>query len=210
MKPFAGLVACLCCISLSNVAQSAQFIAGVENVRYVVAVEQPANDDARITHSWTAFRGDVIMNNNFSGRVQIGGIASTIEDGGTETNDDGFYFGLGITMNQNLDSGGGMIIDLGLALGQNDMPTGELSHTHTTAKFAYAFGEKGQAQPYFGYAFNTYTADWSFGATTVDYEQAGNHNFIVGVRAMNESFYGVMEATLGYELGVMLALEFGF
>jgi len=226
MRKIVGVVAFLYCLSLSNVANSAELFFGVEQGKYAAPSTDDFNDNntATVRHSWTVARMDWAPSEILLIHLCLGGQRSDIDDTGLApsigTQDDRYFnhFGIGIGLDQELDTGGALIIGVSANWTSSewtDATNGDYTYDAMLTKFhcMYAFLDPGKARPYLGVSYNTYEGDLKNpGGANPDVKLMPDAriNLVAGVRAKTDTVYGIMEATLGGEFGVKLGLEFSF
>jgi hypothetical protein len=223
LKKLVLLVVCAAClVALAPAAQCADLLLGVENTQFSVKLleKDTDNEDYVARHSWSCFRMDYLPTEVVRLHLILGGLSSTLEmpAGETSGTNDALILGGGISFEFEQGQDGAFLMDLYAQMGmkaewKEGTPSVErtFNHTRTVFSFTYALFDPGRARPYFGVAYNNYASTYEVeGSPDLEFEQQLSWNFVAGMRARSETFYGFMEAMLGGELGVRLGLEFGF
>jgi hypothetical protein len=210
-------------------ARAAEWLFGVEKVSLSASLHDVKDNygDQMVRHGWSAVTVDWTPNPILDIHMALGGITSTLEDDNTamSSQDDQYvnYFSVGVGLDQELDTGGAILIDLTFSTGSvvwDDSAAGAApvtdwtyDHTRTIFSVAYAFLEPGKARPFVGIAYNTYEAKLrgdDGGDLKGDFEYDTRLNLVGGIYSRTETVHGMMEVVLGGELAVKLGLEFGF
>lgn len=207
----AGLV-----LAATGRARAAELLVGVAQEQFQADLDStdPADTIAyTIHHASTAFAAEWSPNENLKLRLALGTITSNLEPG-TSSIDGGLYMLLGVSLEQELTMGGGLLLDLSYSFGRSECKDGGIAkdydHRRTGFLVSYIFGAGERARPYAGVAYNTYESELTGGGERDEFENDQRFSIVAGVRARSGTFAGQMEATVLGELGVRLTLMFGF
>lgn len=202
---------CILCAALPARSEEVKFLFGVENGQFQAGLKRTDDptDKGKYTahHATSAATVEWSLNKNFKLRLALGAVTSNLDDKGTSrmsSTAPAYYVLIGAALEQELDTGGGFLLDVSLSNGATD----KYGHIRTGFFVGYAFGEADRAQLYTGVAYNTYTSKeyWS----GKEFENNQRFSVVVGVRSRTETSLGLMELSLGGELGLRLGLAFGF
>ena len=210
---------CVAGVAWSSIAGASDFMFGMEQGIVSADIKSTFGpEQGKVRHSWTAASVDWRINKILMLNMAVGGMNSAVDTlPEMSAQDDKYlnYFATGLTLTQELDTGGGMLIGLSYNASTVDWKGGSIGtkyrHQGTTFKIAYAFKQAHEARPYTGLSYNTYASTLYNGSTAVSKHEYENRlNLVAGVRAQTESILGFVEATLGGEAAIKLGLEFGF
>ena len=205
-------------------ARSAELLGGVAQEQYKADLERTDVDDLSdyvVHHASTAGTLEWSPNENLKLDLTMGTVTSTLEDtvGGVRTtwgSEGGFYMQTGVSIETELIAGGGLILDLSYTLGRTEWEygteSGDYDFNRWCFQVGYVFGDDpDRARPYVALGYNTYEAKLSgLSSGTRELEYDKRFSLVGGVRSRSGTFAGVVEATFISELGVRLALMFGF
>ncbi|MHC4506061.1 MAG: hypothetical protein ACYTFI_22430 [Planctomycetota bacterium] len=205
-------------------ARPAELLGGVAMEQFRADLERSDVDDLNdylVHHASTAGTLEWSPNENLKIDLTIGTITSTLEQTDaasvrtTRGGEGGFYMQAGASIETELSAGGGLILDLSYSLGRTEWEDGTESGDYDFGRWCfqagYVFGNNPErARPYVAVAYNTYEAELSGTGWKADLEYDKRFCFVGGVRARSGTFAGVVEGMVGSELGVRLALMFGF
>ena len=203
------------CAALPARSEEVKFLFGVENGQFqagLTRTNDPADTGQYTAHHATSSATmEWSLNKNFKLRMALGTITSNLDDKVAakqylSSTGGAIHFLVGVALEQELDTGGGFLVDLSYSEGT----TNEYGHKRTGFFVGYAFGDVDRAQLYTGVAYNTYTSKEFWSVLDKEFEYSQRLNAVVGVRARTETSLGLMELTLGGELGLRLGLAFGF
>ncbi len=196
-------------------SEEVKFLFGVENGQFQAGLKRTDDptDKGEYTahHATSAATVEWSFNKNFKLRMALGSVTSNLDDkaGGTQylsSTGGAIHFLVGAALEQELDTGGGFLLDVSYTEGT----TNEYGHKRTGFFVGYAFGEVDRAQLYTGVAYNTYTSKDFWPGSRKEFEYEQRFSVVVGVRSRTETSLGLMELSLGGELGLRLGLAFGF
>ena len=204
-------------------ARPAELLGGVAQEQYKADLERADVDDLRgyvVHHASTAGTLEWSPNENLKLDLTMGTVTSTLEEtaGGVRTTwggEGGFYMQTGVAIETELAAGGGLLLDLSYSFGRTEWQDGALSGDYDFDRWrfqvGYAFGDDPErARPYVSVGYNTYEAELSGTGWKRELEYDKRFCLVGGIRARSGTFAGVVEATFISELGVRLALMFGF
>ena len=206
----------------ATLAESHHFLFGMETTTYQLPLDQTGGavvpgSDYKALHSTSAVAAEWSYKHNFRARLCLGTVASTLEE--IDASSDGaeglWYCSLAAGVETRLESGGGLLLDLSYSFGALDSEETacdmEYNHDRTSFIAAYTFGEPDKARFYTGLAYNTYKLETRLDESLqLRFQEDQRFSFVCGVRARSETFAGVIEATLGGELGLRVGVMFGF
>ena len=216
---YAGLV-----LVAAGPARPAELLGGVAQEQFRADLERSDVDDLNdytVHHASTAGTLEWSPNENLKIELTMGTITSTLEQTdpasvrSTRGGEGGFYLQTGVSIETELIAGGGLILDLSYALGRTEWEDGTVSGDYDFNRWSfqvgYVFGDDPErARPYLALAYNTYEAELSGTGWKTELEYDKRFSFVGGVRSRSGTFAGVVEGMIGSELGVRLALMFGF
>jgi hypothetical protein len=210
------LVAVTCGIVSGGVAGGSDLLVGGENWRFETDVDVAGGGGDLVAHhsssSVTAeWRATPILSVN----LNFGQLTSSLEDeptGGTIGSGDGYQLLVGISLEQELDTGGGLLIDGSYSWGWTKWDsTREYDHTRGHMMLAYIFGRGDKSRVYTGIAYDVYESDIKNSAgPDSSFENDQSLSIVAGVRARADTFVGRAELCGFGEWGFRLGLSFGF
>ncbi len=210
------LVAVTFGIVSGGVAGASDLLVGGENWRFETPVDVAGGGGDLIAHhsssSVTAeWRATPILSVN----LNFGRITSGLENDVTNASigsGDGYYLLAGLSLEQELDTGGGLLIDGSYSFGWTEWDaTREYDHTRAHLMLAYIFGRGDKSRVFTGIAYNVYESDIKDSALpNSSYENDQRISVVAGIRARSDTFVGTAELCAIGEYGFRLGLSFGF
>ena len=208
------LVAAACGLSAAGTALGSDLLVGGENWRFKTDVDlKGGGGDLVAHHSSSAVTAAWRVNKNLDINLNFGTITSSLENealGTSEGPGDGYYLLAGISVEQELDTGGGMLVDASYSFGWTEWSaTKEYDHTRAHLFLGYLFGRGDRSRVFAGISYDTYESDLTDGAVS-SYENDQRFSVVAGVRARSDTFAGTAELYAVGEWGFRLGLSFGF
>jgi hypothetical protein len=214
-------------VATAALAAGPDFLGGAELSRMQVDIERT---DAADGKEYTAHHGVSAgilewapgENQNFRVKFALGRTRTDLEerDAGQDAGEsygtnDWFYASVGASLEQDLDVGGAVLLELSYSFGKVEWEdesavSNEYGFGRTSFVAAYAFKKAETARPYAGIAYNTYKAEHEAAGLKKEFEEEGRFSVVGGVRARSETFVGYLEGSLGAEFGLKIGLAFGF
>jgi len=202
-------------LALAGGARGSEVLVGGENWRFKTDLDiKGAGGDYVGHHSSSVLTTEWRLNKNMSLNLNFGQLTSTFEDEGLGTSvaGDGYLLLAGATIAQELDTGGGLMIDASYSLGWTDLSaTKEYDHTRGHLMIAYVFGRGDRSRLFAGVDYNIYESDIVDSAgPDSSYESDGRISVVAGIRAKTDTFVGTAQLYSIGEWGFRLGLSFGF
>ena len=215
-----GYLRALCLAVVSGVVWSggafgSDVLVGGENWRFKTDLDiKGGGGDFIGHHSSSAVTTEWRLNKNFSLNLNVGHVTSSLEEetAGTLGSGDGYYLLGGFCIEQDLDTGGGLLIDGSYSFGWTDLDaTREYDHQRAHLMLGYVFGRGDRSRLFAGVAYNVYEADLvDTAGPDTSYENDGRISIVAGIRAKSDTFVGTAELCAIGEYGFRLGLSFGF
>ena len=209
------LVAVTFGIVSGGVAGASDLLVGGENWRFETDIDVAGGGGDLIAHhsssSVTAeWRATEILSVN----LNFGQLTSGIENEATGgiSSGEGYQLLVGLSLEQELDTGGGLLIDASYSWGWTEWsPTEEYDHTRGHMMLAYIFGRGNKSRVFTGVAYNVYKSEIEdTAAANRSFENDQSVSIVAGIRARDDTFVGTAELCAIGEYGFRLGLSFGF